>query len=545
MRIIVSALMLAAALAAGLFAQPRLGTPQAAGQGGAPPAFATADACIACHTDIVTPSGRDVSFAGAWRPTMMGNAARDPYWMAGVRREITDHPSHRAEIEDECSACHMPMARYLAKHGGGHGEVFTNLPPGVAAAPHAQLAADGVSCALCHQIAPEGLGARASFTANFTIVNPRGGALPQVFGPYDVTPGHSRIMSSSSGFAPAKSAHVRESGMCASCHTLFTKSFGPGGEVVGELPEQVPYLEWEHSAYRESHSCQRCHMPKVGEAVPLTPVLGEARPDVLEHVFLGGNVFMQRLLNRYRVELGVTATAAELEAAARRTADHLATESATVAIATTRLDGGRLLAEVAVRNLAGHKLPTAYPSRRAWLHVVIRDKDKAVVFESGAPSPDGRITGNDNDARAESFEPHYAEITSADQVLVYEAILGDPKGGVTTGLLTAVQYLKDNRLLPDGFDKASASKDVAVRGQAASDSDFAAGGDRVRYVVDVSGATGPFSIDATLYYQSIGYRWAKNLAAYDAPEPKRFLRYYDEMARGSTTALARATAMSQ
>ncbi len=545
MRIIVPALTLAAALAASLFAMPRSEAPQAATQGGPPPTFAAAEACIACHTDIVTPSGRDVSFAGAWRPTMMANAARDPYWMAGVRREVTDHPSHRAEIEDECSACHMPMARYLARHAGGHGEVFTNLPPGVAAAPHAQLAADGVSCALCHQFAPEGLGSRESFTANFSIDAPPSGALPQAFGPFDVTPGHSRIMSSSSGFAPARSDHMRESGACASCHTLFTKSFGPGGEVVGELPEQVPYLEWEHSAYRESRSCQSCHMPKVGEVVPLTPVLGEARSDVLEHVFLGGNVFMQRLLSRYRLELGVTATSAELEAAARRTADHLATESATLAIATTRLAGGRVLAEVTVRNLAGHKLPTAYPSRRAWLHVVVRDKDRGVVFESGAPSPDGRITGNDNDARAEAFEPHYAEISSGDQVQVYEAILGDPKGAVTTGLLTAVQYLKDNRLLPDGFDKASASKDVAVRGQAAGDGNFTAGGDRVRYSVDVSGATGPFSVDATLYYQSIGYRWAKNLAAYDAPEPRRFLRYYDAMAAGSATALARATAVSQ
>ncbi len=43
------------------------------------------------------------------------------------------------------------------------------------------------------------------------------------------------------------------------------------------------------------------------------------------------------------------------------------------------------------------------------------------------------------------FEPHYAEIRNAGQVQIYEAIMADSKGAVTTGLLHAVRYLKDNR----------------------------------------------------------------------------------------------------
>jgi hypothetical protein len=104
--------------------------------------------------------------------------------------------------------------------------------------------------------------------------------------------------------------------------------------------------------------------------------------------------------------------------------------------------------------------------------------------ESGAISPNGLIQGNDNDTAATKFEPHYTEIRQPDQVQIYESIMSDPAGTPTTGLLTAVRYLKDNRLLPRGFDKASANADVAVQGGAASDADFTGGGDRVRYSVD-------------------------------------------------------------
>ena len=505
---------------------------------GPAPVFGTADVCFACHTGVITPSGRDLSFGNQWRTTMMANSARDPYWMAGVRREITDHPSHQAAIEDECSACHMPMARYLAKTAGGQGAVFANLPVGQAAAAHAPLAADGVSCTLCHQMSAAGLGQRSTFTAGFGIDAPATGAAPLIHGPFDVDAGRRRIMHSSSGYTPAKAAHLSEAGVCASCHTLFTASLGPNGEVVGELPEQVPYLEWEHSAYAGVQSCQACHMPAEAEPVAVTPVLGDPRPAVSAHTFLGGNTLMMRIFNRYRNELGVAALPEELDAAARRTEAHLASESATIAVTATRADNGCLVADVEVVNRAGHKLPTAYPSRRAWLHVAVRDRSGAVVFESGAVSPDGRIAGNDNDADAARFEPHYDEITAGDQVQVYEPILGDPAGAVTTGLLTAVSYLKDNRLLPRGFDKRTAPKDVAVHGAASADDDFAGGGDRIRYAMDLSGATGPFTVSVRLYYQSIGYRWAKNLAGRTDVESVRFTRYYDAMAAESAVVLA-------
>jgi hypothetical protein len=151
----------------------------------------------------------------------------------------------------------------------------------------------------------------------------------------------------------------------------------------------------------------------------------------------------------------------------------------------------------------------------------------------------GAIRGNDNDADAARVEPHYREITDAGDVQVYESVMRDQAGTPTTGLLKGVAYLKDNRLLPRGFDKRTAEPDIAVRGAAAADEDFAAGGDRVRYVVDARSARGPLQVEAVLRYQPIGFRWAENLAAYDAPEPRRFVGYYRSMSAASSAVLAR------
>jgi len=302
----------------------------------------------------------------------------------------------------------------------------------------------------------------------------------------------------------------------------------------------VPYQEWLHSDYKDSRSCQSCHMPVVPEPVAVTRVFGEPR-QLSRHVFVGGNFFLQRILNRYHDELDVAALPQELEAASNRTLEHLATQAARVTLGDVVVAGGRLQTDVTVENLGGHKLPTAYPARRVWLHVTVRDRGGRTVFESGALRPDGSIEGNDNDADKTKFEPHYREIRSADQVEIFESILGDVNGQVTTGLLNGVTYLKDNRVLPHGFDKATAQPDIAVHGDAAGDPEFTGGRARVRYSVPVQG-DGPFAVEVELLYQPIGFRWAQNLKSYDtAFEPRRFTGYYDAMASAATATLARAS----
>ena len=41
-----------------------------------------------------------------------------------------------------------------------------------------------------------------------------------------VDAGRASIMRSATGFVPAEGQHVRESTMCATCHTLYTKALG-------------------------------------------------------------------------------------------------------------------------------------------------------------------------------------------------------------------------------------------------------------------------------------------------------------------------------
>ena len=509
---------------------------------GDPAMFAPSSECLACHNNLVAPSGEDISIGASWRGSIMANAARDPYFFASVRREVLDHPSRQAHIEDECAACHLPAAQKIARAGGSTGRVFAFAPRSDAAGQSAleRLAVDGVSCTVCHQIARDRLGTPESFNGNFVVAAPRADGRRRVLGPYLPDPGRARLMHSVTGFEQEEAPHIRESEVCATCHTLITEAFGQDGRVIGSLHEQKNYQEWQHSAFMaERRGCQSCHMPVVQGPVRVSSVAGLERPTLSRHTFLGGNAFMLRLMNRYRAELGIQATPAELEATARATIRQLEQDTARVRIARADVSGGALALDVVVENLTGHKFPTGYPSRRAWLHVVVRDAQGRVVFESGRVSDTGAIDGNASDADGTTFEPHFEQITTPDAVQIYESIMGTPAGAPTTGLLQATQYLKDNRLLPRGFNKATAPAGIAVIGGAARDADFTGDGDVVRYRVAVAG--GPFTIDVALRYQPIAFRWAQNLSGYDAPETRWFVNAFNSLSSGSSIVVATAT----
>ncbi len=331
----------------------------------------------------------------------------------------------------------MPIPRYEAKLRGQLGQIFSHLPFN-AKKEEGRQAEDGVDCSVCHQIGKEKLGTRESFNGGFVIDAPDFKKQHPEYGPFDIVTGNQHIMQTSTGgFRPTDDLHIRDAKLCATCHTLITTARGAGGKKIGELNEQMPYPEWLHSDYRDKQTCQDCHMPKVNEQTPIAKVLGVPREGLHQHVFVAADFFMQRMLNRYRGELSVQALPQELTSAADGTVAFLQAKAAKISIDRLDLGSGRLLAEVFVQNRGGHKLPTAFPSRRAWLHLVVRDRNHRIIFESGELNPDGSIQGNDNDADPTRFEPHYREIDRPDQVQIYESILGDQHGRVTTGLLSA------------------------------------------------------------------------------------------------------------
>jgi hypothetical protein len=530
--------------------------------------FRTSDRCIACHNGLKTSTGEDVSIGLQWQASIMANSGRDPYWQASIRRETLDHPTVKSDIEDECSNCHMSVQHFANRDAGRKTEVFVHLPLQLLPkGDHA--AADGVSCSVCHQAEPAGLGTQASFNGNLTFAQPIKKLLRPEYGPYNIDAGHQSAMESSTGgYDPMEGDHIRDAGLCGTCHTLYTKARGADGKVVGVLPEQMPYLEWQHSDYAEPgrnnaagvpgtvsdviaasrargervrpQTCQECHMPEVTSPMAVTALYGQQRDGMHRHVFVGGNFVMQAMLQEHRDDLAVEAQPEQLDAAVQRTIKFLQTQTARVEIGRVMTTAQGVVFDVHAQNLTGHKLPTAYPSRRVWLHVTVRDGSGGIVFESGHLNADGSILGNANDADPLRYEPHFTEITQPEQVEIYEPILKNSEGHVTTGLLDAVGYFKDNRLLPSGFDKATAVADVRVVGSAADDPKFDDGGSTVRYSVSTGGAAGPIRVEVELIYQPIGFRWAHNFEPYDSPEPKRLLRYYEQAAHDSAVVLAHA-----
>jgi hypothetical protein len=402
---------------------------------------------------------------------------------------------------------------------------------------------DGVSCSLCHQIQDEDLGQMKSFSGKFTIETSKKAPDREIFGPYENP--LQKTMQQSTGFTPVYGSHTNDSALCATCHTLFTPYVDAQGNVVGEFPEQVPYLEWKHSDFGANFErrydigenpgqgmiCQECHMPHSEEGgvyiARYTPKGAEPKDHFSQHYFVGGNVFMLNVLQDNINSLGLTASTEKFEDTKERTMHLLQHETAQLSLAELKHRGSELTAVLQVNNIAGHKFPTGIPTRRTWIQFTVEDAAGQVIFESGKPLADGRIIGNDADNNIMSFEIHYDEITRPDQVQIYEGVMLNTDNEVTYTLLRAAKYAKDNRLLPKGFYKSSVPPEIAVYGKAVSDEDFIGGSDQVTYRINTSGHKGPFTVTARLLFTAVAYPFIKDLEKdQELFEVSRFMQFY-------------------
>jgi mono/diheme cytochrome c family protein len=488
--------------------------------------FSASGECGFCHTALKDSSGQDVSIESSWRASIMANSTRDPYYRASVRSEVLDRPDYAEAIQEKCAVCHIGMAHHTALLTEQSAALLPDAGYLNPTHPLYPLAIDGVSCSLCHQIQGDNFGTNDSFSGGYLFEKEPKPGERAAFGRFAVDENMAAVMRNASGYQPVQSEHVTQSELCAVCHNLYTPYFTNEGKLSTDLfPEQTPQLEWLASEFAKTSSCQTCHMPAAEGEAPIANTGSPKRSPLMQHTFVGGNRYLLELLAANLDALKVSATTEQLEKARLLTLQQLQQNTARLS-GNARQEGDELIVDVTVEVLTGHKFPTSFPSRRAWLHMMVKDANGKLVFVSGGWQPDGLITGNDNDMDEQRYEPHYQIINHPDQVQIYEPIIGDPDGKVTTTLLRAQRYLKDNRLLPRGFDKSRVSGDIGVYGEAVRDADFIGGSDTVQYRIKTAGFTAPFKVEIELLYQSFGYRWAEKFRGQtDNPEGVEFYGY--------------------
>lgn len=467
----------------------------------------------------MTWNGNDISPITYWRSTMMGNASKDPLWRAMVAEEVYNFPQHKQMIETTCTKCHSPLGFTQAMFNGQNNYSMAELKQN-------PLANDGVSCTACHQIKPDNFGTQQSYSGNYVIH-----ADSILYGPYDNS--DTTLMKAIVGYKARYSPHINQSELCATCHTLFTPALNEQGNIVGSFAEQTPYLEWKNSIYPSQYvQCQSCHMPKIYDPIKISGMGNfPYRTPFWLHNFVGGNVYMLKLLKNNIDSLGLTAEPQHFDSTISRTQYGLLNQSIELKTFTKYLDN-HLEVKIYIKNLTGHKIPTGIPFRRMWIHLKVEDVTHNVIFESGEWDSNGKILDYNSD-----YEPHYDIITSEDQVQVYEGVFSDVNNQVTYSLMKASQYVKDNRLPPIGFVRTHPSYDsVKIVGNANDDTNFnkygtyqgGTGADSVTYLIPVT-AGANYYVTAEVCYQSVKTQLIDKIRNISHEDVTRFAAMYDEL----------------
>jgi hypothetical protein len=224
----------------------------------------------------------------------------------------------------------------------------------------------------------------------------------------------------------------------------------------------------------QGKECQTCHLPFIpDEVVIATDLLAlEPRQPFGLHQFFGANTAMLSLMNDHQDELGLPKASSQLAWTESINNNRLSLQKAAdISIEPVIVKDDTLYASLTIKNKTGHKLPTGYPSRVAWLEVILVDHfGTDTIYANGVLDEHGHIIGRDL-----PVEPHYEISHSADEVQIYELAMSDAAGNLTTRLNAAFQPLKDNRILPAGFRKTNTVYDtVAIWGNALNDSNYAA-----------------------------------------------------------------------
>jgi hypothetical protein len=373
------------------------------------------------------------------------------------------------------------------------------------------LARDGVSCTVCHRISEDALGTDASYTGNFLTLPGN-----EIIGPYKDDEIIPKPMENALGFTPKYAEHIKSSELCNSCHNILLPVLSNQAEPfmvakVNKQPlfysyEQTTGLEWQNSVFskpgNDFQSCQDCHMQSyyttsdgiqeeitgiqianiesnlyapTTHRLPDEDITMRERDDYSRHTLHGLNIFQNQLFQQFPLLLGIRqidymgstqpSTQPALVTAAKSIVEMARTHTASAEIMSMNIDPATGLVDVTimVRNLAGHNLPSGVGFRRMFLELTVRGKSDKLLWASGRTNELGVIVDGIGDeplptesgARdATAFQPHYELITASNQVQIYQELIFDSEGHLTTSFLRRAKLVKDNRLRPRGFDPA-------------------------------------------------------------------------------------------
>ncbi|GIW09496.1 MAG: hypothetical protein KatS3mg061_0553 [Dehalococcoidia bacterium] len=544
-----------------------------------PQHFLTSDQCIGCHNAYDLPnmqftesSGRVLNLSpyGEWSSSLMGLAGRDPVFHAQLEAETSTYrPGVRAFTENFCYSCHGAMGqRQITLDGQGpfrHELVYAlGNDPG---AMYGALARDGVSCLVCHHIAPEGLGTPATFAGKFAL-----GPANEIYGPYSDPKTYP--MEQALGITPRGGAQISSSALCGSCHTVIIPQVPTSYQgdptrdpTIRYEYEQTTYLEWRNSAYqnevepynpRTVRTCQDCHMPTAHEGTllrfkianveepdypptdhraPVEKIQLSPRQPFARHTLVAVNLFVMEMFHQFGGLLGILApddsgsqrqTATSLLTALESSVQLGRTATATLEVLSAQRRGDVFEATVRVTNLAGHKFPSGVGFRRAWLDFRVLDAGGRLLWASGRPNALGVIVGPDGEPLATEFstttwQPHWQVITSQDQVQIYEERTLDDQFQLTTSFLGRFYGVKDNRLLPRGWRNDAPFTEFMQPDQVFGDPQYydGSGSDEVTYRVPWAAIPGAARVEVRLHYQSIPPYYLRDRFRTQGPETAR------------------------
>lgn len=345
-------------------------------------AFAMPEDCKVCHPQHYEEWGR----------SMHAYAMIDPIYLAF---DSIKNIRSNGKLGQFCLECHSPTAILI-----------DNIPHSSAKDKISPISAHGVSCDVCHRLAPDQPPAVTN-SSRFTTDSTRYGSITNPI--------------KNSYHTSLYDSRYEQSVVCKNCHDMYTD----GGLLI-----EKTYTEWKNSPFPgRALSCQSCHMKFYAGKAALG---GPDRERVHHHQMVGVDIPLIDFPGRDE-------TIAEVRDILNYSVkmDVLASETANI---TDKI----LPVKVKIINvLTGHSIPSgAAFNRQMWLETIATDERGDTLFATGLLDRNGDLRNNTSeDVKA-------GKIKYDSNLVVYTG--SAYKHGVETPFAWEADYVED-RMIP-AFD---------------------------------------------------------------------------------------------